>query len=45
MKKRIKSFKDKETEALFAGQEIPRWKHISKPARRKLEMLNVARQL
>jgi len=45
MRKRIKTFYCKKTQALFEGREVPQWRNISKVARRKLEMLNVAREL
>ena len=45
MLKKIKSFKCKKTEVLFAGEDVAQWRYINKVARRKLEMLNVAREL
>ena len=38
----IKSFRCKDTEKLFNDIEVPRFKNISRIARRKLEMLNAA---
>jgi proteic killer suppression protein len=38
----IKSFKSKDTKKLFNDVEVPRFKAISRTARRKLEMLNAA---
>ncbi len=36
----LKSFKCKETEALFAGGRAPRWVNVERPALRKLEQLD-----
>ena len=36
----IKSFKCKETEALFKGNRVPRWVNIERAALRKLEQLD-----
>ena len=36
----IKSFKCKETEALFSGCRVPRWVNIERVALRKLEQLD-----
>ncbi len=38
----IKSFQCKDTEKLFNDIEVPRFKNISRVARRKLEMINAA---
>ncbi|WP_456325345.1 type II toxin-antitoxin system RelE/ParE family toxin [Desulfonauticus submarinus] len=38
----IKSFKCKDTEKLFNDLEVPKFKAISRIARRKLEILNAA---
>jgi len=38
----IKSFRCKNTEKLFNDIEVPKFKNISRIARRKLEMLNAA---
>ncbi len=38
----IKSFRCKDTEKLFNDIEVPKFKNISRIARRKLEMLNAA---
>ena len=36
----IKSFKCKETEALFQGRPVRRWVNVERPALRKLEQLD-----
>ncbi len=36
----IKSFKCKETEALFHGKRVRRWVNVERPALRKLEQLD-----
>jgi len=36
----LKSFKCKETEALFAGDRVRRWVNVERPALRKLEQLD-----
>ena len=36
----IKSFKCKETQALFLGQRVRRWVSVERPALRKLEQLD-----
>lgn len=41
----IRSFKDSETEALFAGRFSRRLQHVARVAQRKLQQLNAARQL
>jgi len=41
----IKSFKCKETEALFLDKRVPRFNEIENQARRKLLYLNQARRL
>lgn len=38
----IRSFRDDDTEALFRGQRILRWRHIETVAMRKLAMLHRA---
>ena len=41
----IKSFRDKDTETLFGGMRVPKLQAIEAVARRKLEMLNAAKNL
>lgn len=41
----IKSFKDKNTEALFGDENVPKLRNIERVARRKLLYLNQARTL
>jgi toxin HigB-1 len=41
----IKSFKDKNTEALFRDENVPKLRNIERVARRKLLYLNQARVL
>ncbi|MDE1888177.1 MAG: type II toxin-antitoxin system RelE/ParE family toxin [Gammaproteobacteria bacterium] len=41
----IKSFADKDTEALFRGRRVRRLQAIQEPARRKLELLEAATSL
>jgi toxin HigB-1 len=41
----IRSFKDKDTEALFGDELVPRFRSIERPARRKLLYLSRARVL
>ena len=41
----IKSFKCRDTEALFADRVVPRFKDFERPARRKLMYLHQAKQL
>jgi len=41
----IKSFRDSRAKALFEQHEVPALRHIERPARRKLEALDSARQL
>lgn len=41
----IRTFSDKDTEALFNGKRVRRWIHIEGPARRKLEMIQAAKVL
>lgn len=38
----IKSFRDRDTEALHQGLVSPRWRNIERVARRKLTMLDAA---
>jgi proteic killer suppression protein len=38
----ILSFRDADTESLFRGQRVPRWRQIEAVAMRKLAMLNRA---
>jgi len=41
----IKSFRDKETEALFAGETVKRFSGFAKAALRKLDMIAAAKVL
>ncbi|MDR3444474.1 type II toxin-antitoxin system RelE/ParE family toxin [Dyella sp.] len=41
----IKTFANKDTEALFNGERVRRWVNIETPARRKLEMVQAAKVL
>lgn len=41
----IRSFKDSETEALFAGRFSRRFQNVARVAQRKLQQLNAAREL
>jgi toxin HigB-1 len=41
----IKSFRDKNTEALFRDESVPKLRNIERVARRKLLYLNQARKL
>lgn len=41
----IRSFKDSETEALFAGRFSRRLQHVARVAQRKLQQLHAARAL
>jgi toxin HigB-1 len=41
----ILSFKCKDTEALFNGRNVPRFRNVERQARRKLLMLNAAPEL
>jgi proteic killer suppression protein len=41
----IRSFRDRDTEALFEGRRIPRWRHIETVAMRKLAMLHRAARI
>jgi toxin HigB-1 len=41
----IKSFRDKNTEALFRDEDVPKLRNIERVARRKLLYLNQARKL
>jgi proteic killer suppression protein len=41
----IRSFKDSETEALFAGRFSRRLQHVARVAQRKLQQLGAAREL
>jgi len=41
----IKSFRDKQTEALFADQFVREFQGVARSAKRKLEMLNAASRL
>ena len=41
----IRSFADRDTEALFNRNSVLRWQRIERAARRKLEQLNAARSL
>jgi toxin HigB-1 len=41
----IKSFRDSRAKALFERKDVPALRHIERPARRKLEALDSARQL
>ena len=41
----LKSFADKDTEALFNGQRVRRFAAVMEPARRKLELLAAATEL
>jgi proteic killer suppression protein len=38
----VQSFKCKDTEALFNGRNVPRFRNVERQARRKLLMLNAA---
>lgn len=41
----IRSFRSAETERLFVRERVKRFRAIERPAQRKLEMLNAAREL
>ncbi len=41
----IKSFRDKETQAIFDGEPVPKFQAIAKVARRKLRSIHQARTL
>jgi len=41
----IRSFGDKQTEALFRDEFVPAFQGVGRPAKRKLEALNAARRL
>ena len=41
----IRSFKDAATARLFADEDVPRFRSIERPARRKLLLLNGARTI